>query len=347
MISFTLADIAQVLGLELVGDDAVVVTKIASLNSADAASVSFIAQNKFLTNLADTQASAVILSADLQDQFSGNKLISTDPYLSFAKLSALFDLRPVYCQGIHPSAVIDSTAEIATTASIGPNVVIGSFVKIGERSQISANCVIADFVQIGDDAYFMPNVSIYHRVRMGHHVTIHSNTAIGCDGFGFAPNPHSDTESKWQKIHQLGAVIIGNYVEIGSATTIDRGTLEDTIIHDGVIIDNQVHIAHNCSIGKNTALAAAVIMAGSTHIGEGCTFGGGVGIAGHLSIADDCHFTGMTMVTSSIKKSGTYSSGTGYFTTSHWRKCAVRFGQLNTMNKRVCSIEKALAKKNE
>lgn len=341
MPSFTLAEIADELGLQLVGDGEQIVDHVAPLTHADKGAISFLAQKKFTKDLENSQATAVILAEDMQQQCQVACLISDNPYLSFAKLTALFNDRP-QISGIHPTAVIDETAIIAPTVSIAANVVIGKGVNIGEHCQIAANAVISDYAELGEHCYIGSNVSIYHHVRMGNHVSVHSGTVIGCDGFGFAPHPQSTGDSKWQKIYQLGTVVIGNKVEIGANSAIDRGAVGNTEIKNGVIIDNHVHIAHNCIIDENTALAAGVAMAGSTYIGKNCTFGGCVGIAGHINIADNSHFSGMTMVTGSVKEGGQYSSGTAMSGSRQWRKNAVRFNQLDEMHQRIRTLEKQL-----
>lgn len=341
MASFTLAEIAAKLELKLCGDGDLIVDHIAPLDKADSGAISFLAQKKFAKDLDNTQATAVILSEDMQVNCSAACLVSDNPYLSFAKLTALFNDRP-QISGIHPSAVIDKTATIHPSVSIAANVVIGKDVIIGAHCQVAANAVISDRAKLGEHCYIGSNVSIYHNVQMGDHVSVHSGTVIGCDGFGFAPNPQSAGSSQWQKIYQLGTVVIGNQVEIGANSAIDRGAVGNTEIRNGVIIDNHVHIAHNCIIDENTALAAGVAMAGSTYIGKNCTFGGCVGIAGHIEIADNSHFSGMTMVTGSVKESGQYSSGTAMSGSRQWRKNAVRFNQLDEMHQRIRTLEKQL-----
>ena len=238
--------------------------------------------------------------------------------------------------GVHPSAVIGSNTSIHESSHIGPNVVIGIDVVIGENTVIESNTVVSDRCHIGNDCYLHSNVTVYHGVRIGDNVNIHSGAVIGADGFGFAITP----EKKWLKIHQLGSVLIGNNVDIGANTCIDRGALEDTVIGDGVIIDNQVQIAHNCIIGDNTAIAGCVGIAGSTIIGKNCTLAGGVGVAGHLEIVDNVHVTSMSLVTGSILKPGSWSSGTSMMETSRWRKNAVRFSHLDDLYGRLKNLER-------
>ncbi|CAA0108826.1 UDP-3-O-acylglucosamine N-acyltransferase [BD1-7 clade bacterium] len=334
---YTLAELADRAGLELQGDGAKVITSIAPLKTAETNQLSFLSSPKMAAELSSTSAGAVIVKADLAPLCDTNVLISDNPYLSFAKLSGLFDQSPVAKPGIHQSATVSNSAKVAVSASIGANAVIGDGVIIGERSVIGANTVVDDYCEIGDGCHIHANVTLYHRVVMGDDVCVHSATVIGGDGFGFAPAPKE--ARKWQKIHQLGGVRIGNRVDIGACTSIDRGTLEDTVLEDDVIIDNQVHVAHNCVIGQGSALAGCVGLAGSSIIGKFCTLAGGVGIAGHLSICDHVHVTGMTMVTKSITEPGAYSSGTPMMPTRDWKRSAVRFGQLDKLQTRVKKLE--------
>ena len=345
----SLASIAEYLALQCVtpkqgdfsGDE--LINSIAPLGSAVKGEISFLSDPKYIDQLSSTQASAVIVKADFVDQCPVPAIVSDNPYLSYAKISGLFARPLSQAQGVHSSATIAESANVSATASIGPNVVIGEQVSVGADSIILANCVIGDGSSIGDKCRLEANVSIYPRVTIGHSVNIHSGTAIGSQGFGFAPTGQFGDEAlSWEKIHQLGGVSIGNHVDIGANTCIDCGTLSDTIIEDGVIIDNLVHIAHNCIIRRNTALAGTVGMAGSTELGQNCIVAGGSSISGHLTIAAGTQFTGVSMVTGNIKKSGVYSSGTGLMPMKEWRKSAVRFSQLDKMEKRLRALEKQL-----
>lgn len=342
MKSLRLSDIALQLGLDLHGDGQLEITGIAPLETAVAGQISFLANEKLVKSLADCNASAVIVKPELKDQVKGAALLSSNPYLSFASLSALFNDAPEPHRGIHPTAVIDKTARIGKNVSVAANVVIGAHSEVGDDSIIEANCVISERSFLGRGCHLHANVTLYHNVVLGDYVNVHTGTVIGSDGFGFAPTRE---QYKWQKIYQLGGVRIGNRVDIGANTCIDRGALADTIIHDGVIIDNLVHIAHNCEIGENTAVAGCVGMAGSSIIGKNCTFAGMVGIAGHLTIADNVHVSGMTSVTGSINQPGAYSSGTAMMPSAEWRKSAVRFTQLNAMHDRIKKLEKILAER--
>ncbi|MDO3385783.1 UDP-3-O-(3-hydroxymyristoyl)glucosamine N-acyltransferase [Gilvimarinus sp. SDUM040013] len=340
MTCYTLRDIAETVGATLRGDAGLTITGIAGLGRAKNDQIGFLAQSRFRQQLSTCKAGAVILREQDADMFSGNLLIVEDPYLAYAKLTRLFDSSYTVSAGIHASAVVAGTARIDAGAEISANAVIGEDVVVGAGASIGPGVVVGDRAQIGAGTRLFANVSVYHDVIIGEHCIVHSNTVIGGDGFGFSPDRE---RGGWRKIHQLGTVRIGNQVEIGSSTAIDRGALDDTVICDGVIIDNQVHIAHNVVIGENTAIAGNCGFAGSTVVGKNCTFAGAVGVVGHIEIADNVHITGMTMVTKSILEPGNYSSGTSAAPSREWRKNAVRFNQLNELASRV----KALENKNE
>lgn len=338
--SITLGEIARYLGLELRGDDALVVDGIAPLASAQGKQISFLSNPRFSKELSQTRAAAVILKPEFAAECRTAVLVSDNPYLSFARLTALFDDAPRAKPGIAASALVDPSVHLGNGVSIGPNVVIGANAVIGDNTIIGANSVVGDHCRIGSGCHLHANVTLYHRVRMGDEVTIHSGTVIGADGFGFAPRGKGQG---WEKIHQLGGVVIGNRVDIGANSCIDRGALDDTVIGNGVIIDNQVQIAHNCIIGDNTAIAGCVGIAGSTVIGKNCTLAGGVGVAGHLEIVDGVHVTSMSLVTGSITQSGSYSSGTAMMDTRQWRKSAVLFSHLEELQQRLRTLEKKLS----
>ncbi len=333
---YSLAELAQYLGVELVGDRDQLISSLASLATAGPEQLSFVANPAYRKYLAKSSAAAVILAPELADSFSGSKLLMCNPYLGFARLTELFDTSPPLAEpGIHPTAVIGSDCQVAADVCIGPYVVLGRGVNIASGVTIGAGTTIGADSAIGMNSQLAAQVSVYHGVSIGADCIIHSGAIIGADGFGFAPD-----RSRWQKIHQLGGVIIGSSVEIGAGTTIDRGALENTVIDDGVKIDNQVQIAHNVRIGKNTAIAAQAAIAGSVSLGENCTIAGCVGIAGHVKITDRVHITAMSMVAGSIKEPGSYSSGTPLSRTVEWRKNAVRFKQLNAFSARLKQLEK-------
>lgn len=331
---YTLTELADILGAELVGDANCPIHSIATLEQAGEGQLSFIASPAFKKHLAQCAASVVLMHPDYRELFAGNRLLMGNPYLGYARLTALFDPRPKPPVGQHPSAVVGEGCQLGAGVSIGPHAVIGAGavlepgVEIGPGTSVGAGSVV------GANSYLAANVSVYHGVVIGADCIIHSGAVIGSDGFGFAPD-----KGRWQKIHQLGGVVIGSGVEIGAGTAIDRGALTDTVIADGVKIDNQVHIAHNVRIGKNTAIAANSAIAGSTSLGENCTVAGCVGIAGHVTIVDGVHISGMSMVTSSVSEPGSYSSGIPLSPSAEWRKNAVRFKQLNAMAARLKQLE--------
>lgn len=333
--SYTLAELAEQLQLECVGDTSLRIVGLATLASAQQGQLSFLANPRYQKELAQSAASAVILSKDMAEHFTGAALISNTPYLSYAQASQLFAKRSQLKAGVHETAVISGTANIAATASIGPHCVIGEHVLIGEHTVINAGSVIGDNSRIADGGLLYANVTIYHGVTIGKQVILHSGSVIGSDGFGFAPSADG-----WQKIEQLGGVTLGDGVEIGANTTVDRGALDDTRIGNGVIIDNQVQIAHNVEIGEFTAIAGNTAIAGSARLGKWCTIAGNVGIVGHIELVDKVHVTANTLVTKSIKTSGSYSSGTPMMETKKWHKAAVRFSQLSDIVKRMNSLFK-------
>jgi UDP-3-O-[3-hydroxymyristoyl] glucosamine N-acyltransferase len=332
--SFRLEELSDLLGADLKGDASCVIDGLADIESAQASQLSFVAGKGYEKLLARTSAGAVLLRPELAADYAGNCLILDNPYWGYARLSGLFSERPSPVPGVHPTAVVADSATVAPTASIGARCVIEAGVSIGAESEIGAGSFIGANTSIGDRCLIHPNVTVYHGVSIGHQVTIHSATVIGSDGFGFAP-----TKDGWEKIHQLGGVVIGDKTDIGSGCTIDRGALKDTIIEQGVIIDNQVHIAHNVKVGKNTAIAGCTGIAGSTEVGAHCLIGGSVNISGHLKIADHVQFNGASVVTKSIGEPGVYASGTPLQAVKQWRKNAVRFGQLDKLFERVKQFE--------
>ena len=348
--TYTLKALAELLSAEIILRNGVAdaadihVSGIAPLASAEKTELSFCTGVKHHADLIATSAAAVIVSPDSVADCPVHCLVHPNPYLAFAQLSHVFDLRPKPAQGIHPSAVIAATATIAEGACIAPGVVVMDFANIGCNVCIGPNSVVEAAATIGDNVTLMANTNIGYAVVLGNDVRIDSGTVIGSDGFGYAPDVHNNPQEegghRWQKIAQLGSVVIGDRVEIGANTVIDRGALDNTVINDDVIIDNQVHLAHNVVVGRGTAIAGCVGVAGSTTIGEYCTIAGGVCITGHITIANKVSLMGMTKVTGSIKQAGTYSSGTGTQELGTWRKSAVRFTQLDAIHQRIKALEK-------
>ena len=346
--TYTLAEIAKKLDAKLVMADKPLcledsdIQSLATLANANLGQVAFLANKKYLSQLSATQASAVIISPNMLSQCPVNALVMDNPYMGYALLANLLDTTPTVSDGIHASAVISDNVTLGENVSIGANSVIESGVKLADNVSIGAGCFIGKNASIGKGTSLWSNISIYHDVTIGEACLIQANTVIGSDGFGYAP---VNEQYKWHKIPQLGSVVIGNRVEIGASTTIDRGALEDTIIKDGVILDNQIQIAHNVIIGENTAMAACSVIAGSTVMGKNCTMAGLVGINGHINITDNCVFTGMAMVTKDVTTSGVYSSGMPAAPNKEWNKTNARVKRLESLTKRVKELEQQLANK--
>ena len=335
-ISFSLKQIASFLDAQVQGDETAVITGIATLESANASHLAFLSNPKYAKQLESCQAGAVILQPDQAELFQGNCLIVSDAYLSYAKISAWFDKTPVAEKAIHPSAMIDPSATIGEAVSIGPNVVIEADVCIGSGSSIKANTVIGARSVLGNDCSIAANVSIYHDVKLGCRVNIHSGAVIGADGFGFAP----DGNRGWQKISQIGGVVIGDDVEVGACTTIDRGAIHDTKVGNSVILDNHVQIAHNAVIGDGTAMAAYAGVAGSTVVGKNCLLAAGAHVVGHASLCDNVQVMAHSLVFKDIKQPNSYSNAVmPLMTTADWSKNSVRMSQLNLALQRLKKLE--------
>jgi len=334
----TLGEVAARLDLQLVGDPATPIAGLASLASATAQDLTFITSRKRLGELRSTAAAAVIVQPEWQRDCPVACLLAADPYLAYARASRLFDRRVAPDYRVHPTAIIAPDVQLGAPVAIGPGVVIETGVAIADDVVVDAGVFIGANSRIGARTHLYPNVVLYHGVRIGDDCRIHAGAVIGADGFGYAPGPDG-----WEKIAQLGGVQLGHRVEVGACSTIDRGALDDTVIDDGVIIDNQVQIAHNCRVGKNTAIAGCVGIAGSTTIGENCTLAGAVGVSGHLDICDNVHLTGQARVTRSIHAPGTYSSGTKLAPTRVWALNAVRFTRLDTLERRLAAMENAVS----
>ncbi len=333
--SITLGELAELLGASLTGDNNKVITGLATLEQAKPDQLTFLSNGFYRKYLTETKAGAVLVSPILAEDCPVDCLILDNPYLAYAKASQFFNAAPKTVPGVHSSAVVSSSATVHDSVVVGPNCVVEDGASIAENCVLGPGVIVGAGSSVGADSWLWGNVTLYHGVTIGKNAIIHSGTVIGSDGFGFAPSPEG-----WVKIAQLGGVKVGDNVEIGAGTTIDRGALEDTILADGVIIDNQVQIAHNVVIGENTAIAGCTAIAGSTTIGAYCTIAGAVGITGHLYITDNVHITAMTLVSKSIREPGAYSSGTVMAPSTEWKKNAVRFGQLDLLNKRVGTLEK-------
>ncbi|MGG7596873.1 UDP-3-O-(3-hydroxymyristoyl)glucosamine N-acyltransferase [Pseudomonas sp. WC1] len=334
-VTMTLGQLAEALGAELKGPEALEITGLATLQEAVSGQLSFLANKQYRKFLDDSTASAVLLKAEDAEGFAGNALIVADPYLAYARISHLFDPKPKAVAGIHPSAVVAEDAQVDASASIGPFAVVESGARIDANVTVGAHCFIGARCIIGEGGWLAPRVTLYHDVTIGKRVVIQSGAVIGGEGFGFA-----NEKGIWRKIAQIGGVTLGDDVEIGVNTAVDRGALSDTRIGDGVKLDNQIQIAHNVQVGDHTAMAACVGISGSTRIGKHCMIAGGVGMVGHIDVCDNVFVSGMTMVTRSITEPGGYSSGTAMQPLAEWRKSAARIRQLDEMSKRLQQLEK-------
>lgn len=335
-----LDDIVARLGGTLEGDGAVTVVQVAPLASAEPGQISFLASAKFRGLLNSTKASALIVSPQFAGDTSIPRIIDNNPYAYYAKVVALLNPAPQSRVGVHPTAVVNSA--IPSTASIGEHAVIGADVCLGENVVIAAGCVIEDGVSIGDDSALRPNVVIHRHCVLGQRVLVQSGAVIGGDGFGFAKEG-----DRWLKIRQIGRVVIGNDVEIGANTTIDRGALDDTVIGDGVKLDNQIQIGHNVVLGEHVAMAGCVGVAGSTKIGKRCTVGGAAMIIGHLELTDDVHVSAGTMVTKNLRKPGQYTSIFPIEAHDAWLQNAAQIKRLAALSQRVAELEHKLQQKLE
>ncbi|MCU1796449.1 UDP-3-O-(3-hydroxymyristoyl)glucosamine N-acyltransferase [Pectobacterium polaris] len=335
MYSIRLDALAQQLDAQLHGDGDIVITGVASMHSAKTGQITFLSDSRYREQLAVTQASAVVLTEADLPYCQVAALVVKNPYLTYARMAQLLDTTPQPATDIAPSAVIDPDATLGQNVSIGANAVIESGALLGDGVVIGPGCFIGKDARIGAGTRLWANVTIYHRVELGEHCLIQSGTVIGSDGFGYA-----NDRGNWVKIPQLGTVRIGDRVEIGASTTIDRGALDDTVIGNGVIIDNQCQIAHNVVIGDNTAVAGGVIMAGSLKIGRYCMIGGASVINGHMEICDKVTVTGMGMVMRPITEPGVYSSGIPLQPNKVWRKTAALVMNIDEISKRLKAVER-------
>lgn len=343
--------IVDALGGELRGDPETELFIIASLEKAPAGSITFLANTKYSTLLAATQASAVILPETHKRDYVGNAVFTKDPYLYFARLTQWWkkQLQLQYSNqslgNISSAAHIHPTAHVASSAIINAGAVIEANARVGERTVIGAQSFIGNNAVVGDDCRIAPQASILHDCQLGDRCVINSGAVIGGDGFGFAPT--NEGERRWIKIEQLGAVVIGNDVEIGSNTCIDRGAIDDTVIGDGVKLDNVIQIGHNAHIGDDSLMASCVGISGSSHIGKRCIIGGAVGMAGHLEVVDDVTIMAATNVTKSITRPGVYSGIIPFGEAGAWRKNAALLKHLSSMRDRIRELEKIVSQLNK
>ena len=330
-------ELARHLNATVAGDGSVEVDHVAPLHRASHGAISFVSDKRHLSQLQQCMATAVILSEDLKAHFEGVSVISTNPYLDYAKAATILHPPEILAPGIHQSAFVSDDATIGFGAHIGAGVSIDQGASIGDHSIVEPGCRIGKNVRIGSNTHLHANVVIEVGCTIGDHCLLQAGTVIGSDGFGYARD-----SDRWFHIPQIGSVIIGDYVEIGANTTIDRGALDDTVIENGVILDNQIQVAHNVVIGENTAVAGCVGIAGSAKIGKRCTIGGATTILGHLEIVDDVHINAMSLVSSSILKAGNYTSATPVDEAALWRKNFARFRKLDTMARTVNRLDRLM-----
>ena len=333
--AISLGELAVQFGCELVGDPDAEVSRVATLANAVAGDLSFFANKAYRNELATTAATAVIISPTEVDSCSTNALLAEDPYLAYAGIASVIHPYDEITSGIHESSVVSAAAQVAATAQVSANAVVEGNAIIGESVFIGAGVVVGPGCRIGAHTRVLANATLVREVKIGERCIVHPGAVIGADGFG---NAMSD--AGWRKVPQLGGVSIGNDVEIGANTTIDSGAIDDTVIEDGVRLDNLIQIAHNVRIGAHTAMAALSGVSGSTTIGQRCMFAGQSGIVGHITICDDVVIGGATMVSKNISEPGFYAASFPAEKDREWKRLVARFRQLDQMHKRLMKLEK-------
>jgi UDP-3-O-[3-hydroxymyristoyl] glucosamine N-acyltransferase len=343
MAGVRLGELGALLGGELLGDAELTVSRIGPLESADAQTISFLSNPRYQAQLASSKAGCVIVGPAMSEAAvaRGPALVCADPYLAFARLTQWWAAKsrraPVV--GVHPSAVVEEGARIHATASIGALAFVAAGAEVGAGAVIGTHVHIGADAAVGERTLLKPRVVLSEGCRIGARGIVHSGAVIGADGFGFAP-ARNEAGAWWEKIEQLGAVRIGDDVEVGANTCIDRGALDDTVLEDGVKLDNLVQIGHNVHVGAHTAFAGCVGVAGSARVGRHCTAGGGAIILGHLEICDHVHITAATVISRSIHKPGQYSGMFPFDDNASWEKNAATLRQLHTLRERLRALEK-------
>jgi UDP-3-O-[3-hydroxymyristoyl] glucosamine N-acyltransferase len=323
-VRLTLREIAERLGGEVVGDATVPISGVATLDGAGPGQIAFLANPRYRARLAATRASAVILGPRERDATAIPRVVTDNPYAYYARTVALFHPPRAARPGIHPSAVVDPSASVAPSAEVGPGAVIGAGARIGERARIGAGTVVGEGASVGDDSLLHARVTVCDGCVVGARCILHPGAVIGADGFGMAPDA-----GRYVKIPQVGRAVLGDDVEVGANSCVDRGAIEDTVVEEGVKIDNLVQVAHNCRIGAHTVIAGCAGISGSTVVGRHCVIGGGAGLVGHITIADGVTVTGMTLVAKSIAEPGVYSSGLPMMPHADWLKNAAHLRRLD------------------
>jgi UDP-3-O-[3-hydroxymyristoyl] glucosamine N-acyltransferase len=334
--SLSLGELAVRFGCELHGDPDVRVDSVEQLASAHAGAISFLANPRNRAELGTTKATAVVLDAASVASSPVPALVAANPHATFARIAGVLYPRPAAPAGVHPSAVVAPDARIDASAHVGAFVSIGAGSRVGARAVIGPQCIIEDGVEIAEDVHLVARVTVCHHVQLGARVVVQPGAVIGSDGFGYASEGQA-----WLKVPQVGSVVVGPDCEIGANTTIDRGAIADTVLEEGVKLDNQIQIGHNCYIGAHTAMAACVGLSGSVTIGKRCQIGGMAGFVGHLSLCDDVAITGLTMVSHSITKPGVYSGGIPAEDVHTWRRIVGRLKRIDSMAKRIAALERA------
>ncbi len=331
----TLGALAEKLGATLHGSEDHVIHGVASLGSASSDQLSFLGSSKFYSALKEAKAGAVLLKSNDLTRCSLNALVVEDPENAFIDALALFHPEPEFEAGIHASAIVDPSAQIAEGVCIGPRVVIGPNVSVGAGSRLEAGCILTRDCQLGEQCVIHPNVTLYPGVTLGDRVIIHAGSVLGADGFSY-----HQSAGRWRKVPQVAGVQVGSDVEIGALTTIDCGALDDTSIGNGVKIDDNVMIGHNVIIKDHTVIAACSAIAGSSKIGQYCMLGGMVAVGDHLTVPDGTVLMGCARVSANVSEPGVYSSGTGLHSRREWHRLTTRYKQLDTLHKRVTALEK-------
>jgi UDP-3-O-[3-hydroxymyristoyl] glucosamine N-acyltransferase len=333
---FTLSELAERFGLRVHGDGGVRITGVGTLERAGPGQLSFLSNPRYRRQVTGTGAAAVVLRENDASLSPAPCLVASDPYVAFARIAALFEIRREAVAGIHPTAVVDDTARVAPSASIGPHVVIGPGCVVDDGAVIGPGSVLGEDCRVGAQAELLARVTLVARVTLGNRVRIHPGAVLGAEGFGLAMDG-----GRWIKVPQLGGVRVGDDCEIGANTTIDRGAIEDTVLEEDVRLDNQIQVGHNVHIGAHTAMAGCVAIAGSARIGRYCLIGGGVGIVGHIEICDRVTVTARSLVTHSITEPGEYSSGTPLQPSRDWRRNAARFKHLDELARKIAGLPQA------
>jgi len=329
-VRLTLGELAGRFGLAVSGDPAIAIEGVGTLAGAGPAQLAFLANPSYRRQLADTRAGAVVLRAEDAATSPVPTLVAADPYAAFARIAALFEPPVAIQAGIHPSAVVDATAQVHPDAAVGPLACIGARSRIEAGAVVGPGCVIGEDCVVGAGSELVARVTLVRRVRLGRRVRVHPGAVLGADGFGLAMDA-----GRWLKVPQLGGVEVGDDCEIGANTCIDRGAIEDTVLEEDVRLDNLIQVGHNVRIGAHTAMAGCVAVAGSAKIGRYCLIGGGAGIVGHIEIADKVRVGAMSLVTHGLSEPGEYTSGTPLQPAKEWRRNAARFKQLDAMARKM------------